>query len=167
MSISALPKDVLHFLCVKFLSPFDIARLGLVSKEFARLLLSDVSEPLWQRIAELEKFLQEKGKTWRQTVILNLTVFANFDHVARHIDPSSLIGRLKGLLKRKKRVVKVAVLGLAKTGKSAFMDVRIATFFVLFVSNQVAIETFSRRSFCRVGTKTLRNRVQGCLLSND
>jgi hypothetical protein len=123
MSLTALPKDLLHLLALHLAAP-DIARLGRTCKSFARAFLSVEAEPLWHRVAqgEVGKYVEKRHGSWRETVA-GLYAFWSFGNLPAHPlrDTTSFGAKLKSLLTRARPLVRVAVIGMRKSGKSTLI----------------------------------------------
>jgi ADP-ribosylation factor protein 1 len=123
MSLTALPKDLMQLLALQ-LPPQDIARLGLTCKSLARVLLSLEAEPLWQRVAERQAGggAEKRLATWRETVA-ELCAMWSFDNLPTFAprDKTSFGAKLKSLLTRPRPLLRVAVIGMPKSGKSSFI----------------------------------------------
>jgi ADP-ribosylation factor protein 1 len=117
MSLATLPKDVVQLVALQ-LPVVDVVQLGLACRKLQHALLSAEAEQMWQRVAEREggKGAEKRLATWRETVAAMCAMWSwrDLERPAK----AGLGAKLLSLLSRAPPVVRVAVVGLPKTGKS-------------------------------------------------
>ena len=146
-------KDVIQLIGVHLNDPFDIFALGMCCKHFCECLLQKDSEPMWRKLVLLEESNDEEAISWKEKYISRKVCFLNFDAVVAP-KRDDFFGKIGSLFKSKK-VINVAVVGLAGSGKTTVLKSFYGGHFKKMHGTGTCYVTYKKRDFALIEVNSM------------